>query len=80
MFLSNWIMTKNQPKAEGPAASSGKLMQYLFPLMSVWFCLTYNASFACYWTVSSLFSVISTVLINKSIEKEQKAVVEVSRK
>ncbi|MEG1525717.1 MAG: YidC/Oxa1 family membrane protein insertase [Clostridia bacterium] len=79
MFLSSWIMTKNQPKNDA-AGSTGKLMQWMFPLMSVWFCMTYNTSFALYWTFSSLLSIVTTVIINKSIEKDQQAIVEVSKK
>ncbi len=72
MFLSSWIMQKGQPKADpnNPAASSSKLMTYLFPLMSVWFCLSYNAAFALYWTFSSALSIITTFLINLSMKKE----------
>ena len=73
MFLSSWIMQRGQPKQDpnNPAASSSKLMTYLFPLMSVWFCLSYNASFALYWTISSALSVITTLLINASMKKDQ---------
>ena len=66
MFLSSWITTRNQPKNDA-AGNTGKLMQYMFPIMSVVFCLTYNASFALYWTVSSLFSIVTTLIINKAL-------------
>ena len=80
MFLSSWLTTKGQPKVEGAAASSTKFMQYLFPLMSVWFCLTYNASFACYWTISSLVSTLTTLLINRAMAKQQPEILEVAKK
>lgn len=82
MFLSSWIMQRNQPKGENDAAAStSKLMTWMFPLMSVWFCLSYNASFALYWTFSSLFSVLTTLIINKIMEKEQQqAALEVQKK
>ena len=72
MFFSSWIMTRNQPKNEENQAASGtgKIMQYMFPLMSVWFCLTYNASFALYWTISSVVSIVTTFFINKAMQKE----------
>ena len=72
MFLSSWISMRNQPQNDA-AASSNKLMTWLFPLMSVWFCLSYNASFALYWTVSSVFSIITTAIINRSFAKEKLA-------
>ena len=69
MFLSSWLSTKNQPKNDATASSS-KMMMWMFPLMSVWFCLSYNASFALYWTVSSVFSIITTAIINRSFAKD----------
>ena len=49
-FLANWIMQKGQPAPDpnNPAASTNKMMMWLFPLMSLWFCLSYNAAFAIY--------------------------------
>ena len=72
MYLSSWIMTRQQPKNDDnhAAAGTGKVMQYMFPLMSVWFCLTYNASFALYWTISSVVSIVTTFFINKAMQKE----------
>ena len=69
MFLSSWIGQRNQPKNDA-AASTNKMMTYLFPIMSVFFCLTYNASFALYWSLSSVIQVIVTLMINRMMEKE----------
>ena len=72
MFLSSWIMQRNQPKNEA-ANGSMKIMTYAFPLMSVFFCLSYNASFALYWTFSSLLSVVTTLIINRVFAKQTAA-------
>ena len=68
-FLSSWLLQRNQPKNDA-AAGSGKMMMYLFPLMSVWFCLQYNASFALYWTLSSAIAIVTTFFINRAMAKE----------
>lgn len=72
-FLSTWLMQRNQPQA-GNAAGSNKLMVYLMPAMTFFFCLSTNASFALYWTVSNLLSMVTTYFINKSIKTPETAV------
>lgn len=82
-FFSSWLMMKNQNQQTGeanPAASSGKIMQYMMPLMSVWFCMTSNAAFALYWTASNVFSTITSVIINKKFANMTTETVEVERK
>lgn len=72
-FLSVYITQKNQPKPQGDAAAAqgtGKLMTYLFPAMSFFFCLSYNASFAIYWTLSSIYMVIVNIILNKKFKIE----------
>ena len=36
--------------------NTSKMMQYIFPLMSVFFCWSYNAGFALYWVTSNLYA------------------------
>ena len=63
-FLSSWLMQKGQPK-NPQADGANKVMMWVFPLMSVWFCITYNASFAIYWTISSMCMIITNLVLNK---------------
>ncbi len=75
-YLSTWIMQRQQPQSSASAAgSTNKLMQWLMPVMSFVFCLQYNASFAVYWTFSNIFSLGTSLLINRSFAK-QKALAE----
>ena len=67
-FLVSWMSMRNQPKNDA-AGSTGKIMQYMMPVMTAWFCLSMNTTFALYWTISNVFSIISTYFINKSFEK-----------
>lgn len=74
MWLSSTIMTRSQKTAndqDNPAGNSMKIMNWLFPIMSAWFCLSYNAAFALYWTVSSVLSILTTLIINRVFKKEQ---------
>ena len=76
------IMTKfsSQPTANADAnnaqaaqsQSMNKMMQYLFPLMSIWFCLISSASFAIYWVTSNIVAGISNYAISKYFEKKDK--------
>lgn len=70
-YLANWIMQKGQPAQDpnNPAASTTKVMNWLFPLMSLWFCLSYNAAFAIYWILTSVFMVLVNIVLNKKFPR-----------
>ena len=52
--------------------STAKFMQVFFPILSVYFCLTSNAGFAIYWVTSNIVMGVTSVLINKYLEKQDK--------
>ena len=68
-FLSSWLMQRSQPQTP-QAGGANKMMMWLFPIMSVWFCLTYNAAFAIYWTISSICMIITNMVLNKKFPRE----------
>ena len=73
-ILMTKITSMGQPKQE-PAPgqpNTGKFMQIFFPLLSVYFCLTYTAAFALYWVVGNLASMAQTVIINKVLDNREK--------
>lgn len=84
MLVSQLIMTKSQ-KAQmelqsvdgmnGQAAQTSKMMMWMMPIMFGVFSFMYTASFSLYLIVSTLFSTLSTVIINFFVEKsfEKKA-------
>ena len=78
-LLSAWLMQRGQAQPAGNAASTGKMMMYLMPIMTFVFSLSTNASFALYWTVSNVISMITTYFINKSIGIGPAAAKEVSK-
>ncbi len=77
-FLSSWVMQRQQPKNDA-AGNTNAMMQWLMPIMSVVFCLSYNTSFAMYWTVANIFALVTSLIINRSFAK-QKAALEEAKK
>ena len=63
-FISQRLMKQTNPdaaKGMGPM----KVMLFVMPLMSLWIAFTVPAGAGFYWTVSYLFSIIQTILLNK---------------
>lgn len=77
-FLSTWLMQRGQPQAASTAGSN-KMMTWLMPAMTFFFCLSTNAAFALYWTVSNVISMLTTFFINKGFAKQSVAI-EVDKK
>ena len=62
---------QQQAQAANPqGAGMGKFMQYFFPALSVWFCLSSNAGFAVYWVTSTAVMWGQSILITKFLEKQ----------
>ena len=49
-----------------------KVMMYLMPLISVFFCYQYDATFAFYWTFSNIFALLVNVILNFTMFKKPK--------
>jgi len=71
-YLSNKISGTNQAE-NNPSASSMKMMNYLFPLMTAWFAITLPAGLGLYWTISNLFQIVQMYLTNKYVAVEMPA-------
>lgn len=54
---------------DGQGAKSNKLMMWIMPIMMAVFAFTMTAAFSIYMIVSSLFSISTTLLINKIVDK-----------
>ena len=69
-------LNQQQPAADpqNPAASTGKFMQWFFPIFSLIICFSYSSAFAVYWVAGNLVSMLQTYAINKYLDnKEQTA-------
>lgn len=68
-FFSSWLMMRNQPKMDesNPNANTGKSMMYIMPIMSIFFCWQYDATFGLYWVFSNIFATVSSMIVNKNM-------------
>lgn len=74
--LSQWLSTKilsaDQPKSssneDNPAAATMKSMNTIFPLMSVFMCITLPACIGIYWVASSVVRTVIQLLVNRSMK------------
>ena len=65
-FITNKINAKTNPaQAEMAGMGAMKIMMYVMPLISLWIAFTVPAGAGFYWTVSYVFGIIQTLLLNK---------------
>lgn len=75
MLVSQLVMSKSQKaqlelqSVDQTAAQTNKMMKWMMPIMFGIFSFMYTASFSLYLIVSTVFSTLSTMLINKIVEK-----------
>ena len=69
-FLVSHISNKmaGTQNSDNQAASSMQTMNVIFPFMTAWFSITLPAGLGLYWTVSNLFQLAQTVLMNRFIK------------
>jgi YidC/Oxa1 family membrane protein insertase len=67
-FASQWLQKKQNEKANptAPAAMGGG-MEYIMPLITLWWTSTAGVAFAMYWMANSVLSVVSIPLLNKVV-------------
>ena len=61
--------TADNPQA-AQSQSMNTMMKYLFPIMSIWFCLISSASFAIYWVTSNIVAGISNYAISQYFQNK----------
>ena len=73
-FLLSWVSMQQQNKkqedsssASSQAANMGKGMMYIMPVMSLFFCWQYDATFSIYWILSNVFATVINVILNKKL-------------
>ena len=60
---------KQQNNVDNPAAQSMKVMNYVMPIMSMFFCAMLPICVGLYWVASAVFGAIQTVFINRYMDK-----------
>ena len=80
--VSQLAMTKLTPQqtpTDASQASTGKFMNWFFPLFSLWLCSSYNGAFALYWVTSNVIAIVQTYAINKYLDKKEQHEAEMKR-
>ena len=70
LFLQQKLMQKSNPTQA--AMGGGKVMLYFFPLFSVYICATSPTSFAVYWVMSTVYSIVSNSIQDAIYNAKQK--------
>ena len=71
MFLSSWLMTKQQPPAEGQAKMTQQLMTYGLPVFFGFTTASFAAGVGVYWVVSTIFQIFQQMYLVKYFEKKE---------
>ena len=78
MFLSQFIMSRSQKAqnelqtANGQGAKTQKMMMIIMPVMFGIFSFMYSAAFSIYMIISSVWGIVSTLVINYFINRKYK--------
>ena len=73
-YAMTFVMNGRQTEAQkrSPQNQQQKMMNMLFPLMSVFFCWQYNAAFSLYWVTSNLYSIVTYLCFNFYADQKAK--------
>lgn len=69
-FLSNRLMAQNNPEASS-AMGGMKITMYIMPVFSLFLAFTIPAGAGFYWTISYVFGIIQTLILNKLYSPEK---------
>ena len=72
LCIGTTALCSRRKGANDQAASTGKFMNYFFPLFSLVICLGYSSAFALYWVAGNLVMMVQTLLINKYLDNKEK--------
>lgn len=59
----------NDANKDNPTASATNTMNYIMPLMTVFFCVTFPIGIGIYWIASSIFAIVQQFFVNKYMDK-----------
>ncbi len=72
--VSQWLMTRITNGKNSPTTQQQGMgfMNWMFPLMGLWFCASSSAAFSIYWVVGNLIAMVQQVVINKVMDAQDK--------
>ena len=62
------LQVKTDAGEQDQMQSSMKMMNYMMPVMSEFFCLSFDVSIGIYWIIGSLFRIVQAILINRKVD------------
>jgi hypothetical protein len=65
------MMRRNKKDGQGEQAKQMNTMMYFMPIMSILICMSATTAFSFYWTVSGLFQLVSSLIINAVFDKKK---------
>lgn len=70
-FINTKMMQAPQAKGTEPdqMGQSLKIMNYMMPIMSGFFCLSFNMGIGLYWIAGSLFRIVQAFFVNRKMDK-----------
>lgn len=74
-ILSQYFQRKNNPGANKMGMGMNAML-YIMPLFSFWISFSFPAGLGLYWTLSAVYSLIQTVVLNKVYTPEKVAKIE----
>ncbi len=79
-FITSWFSQKLNAMTQDPAAAGNtKMMTYMMPLISVFFCYTLNCALGWYWIITNVLSIAQTYILHKMYDPK-KVLAEVEEK
>ena len=79
-FITSWFSQKLNAVTQDPAtAGNTKMMTYMMPLISVFFCYSLNCALGWYWIITNVLSIAQTYILHKMYDPN-KVLAEVEEK
>ena len=72
-FLSSYIMQKMQGTQNSAAAGQMKMLNFMMPLMSLYFAFILPGAIGIYWIFNNVFTCVQEVILTKHIRGKQEA-------
>lgn len=70
-FLSSKLLSTGQQSAQ--QQQQNKIMQWFFPIFSIWICATYTAAFSIYWVAVNVIQIVQQFVLNIIMDKKEAA-------
>lgn len=65
-FITSWFSQKLNAMTQDPAAAGNtKMMTYMMPIISVFFCYSLNCALGWYWIITNVLSIAQTYILHK---------------